>query len=338
MIRTYLQKVGIMNSCHGCGALLQNEDAKKEGYTKSLESPFCERCFRIKNYNEYRKLEKDNQEFLPIIREIGSTSHLVLLVVDLFQIPQNLKELTSILKNPILLVLTKRDLLPTSLYEEKLRKYFQDLSEQIVDTVIISTKKNWHFDELMDLIGRYKTSKEVYVIGYTNAGKSSMINRILKDYTKKIPEITTSMLPSTTIRNIRIDLDSNLTLIDTPGILEEGSILSIVDEKTFKKMVPLTRIRPRSYQVKEAQSFVIDSFLKMDCIHENNFVFYLSNQLEVNRKKKKTDFPFPSRKVVVHAKEDIVIKGLGFIKCMKDDEVFLSIDPRVEVYTRKSLI
>ncbi len=329
-----------MNSCRGCGAILQTVDTSKEGYTQSLDNPFCERCFRIKNYNEYRMLEKDNHEFLEIVKEISTTSSLVVLVVDLFQIPQNLKEFTQILQNPILLVLTKRDLLPTSLYEERLKDYFDDLSSQLVDTVVISTKKNYHFDELMESIRRHQTEKEVYVVGYTNAGKSSMINRILKDYTKQIPEITTSMLPSTTIRNIRIEVDSHLVLIDTPGVLEEGSILSLVDPKMVEKIVPMTTIRPISYQVKEPQKIQVDTLMEIECYHENNFIFYVSNQLKIERKKKQKSFfsEKEKKKITVHAKEDIVIKGLGFIKCMKEDEVVISIDSRVEIYTRKALI
>jgi len=41
-----------MSKCAGCGILLQNDDALKEGYTKNLDNKFCERCFRIKNYKE----------------------------------------------------------------------------------------------------------------------------------------------------------------------------------------------------------------------------------------------------------------------------------------------
>ena len=42
-----------MNKCTGCGAVLQNIDTTKEGYVVNLDNKLCERCFRIKNYNEY---------------------------------------------------------------------------------------------------------------------------------------------------------------------------------------------------------------------------------------------------------------------------------------------
>ena len=49
-----------MSKCHGCGIELQNFDNKLLGYTKNLDSDLCERCFRIKHYNDYQKVIKDN--------------------------------------------------------------------------------------------------------------------------------------------------------------------------------------------------------------------------------------------------------------------------------------
>ncbi len=329
-----------MSNCKGCGAFLQTDNPLAIGYTKSLSNALCERCFRIQNYNEYQKVFKENSEFLPLLEEIGKTKSLVLLVVDLFQIPKDLTKITKVLHNPILLVLTKRDLFPVSLYEERLKMYFGDLSKQIVDTVVISSTKNYHFDDLMHSISRHQTTREVYVVGYTNAGKSSMINKILEDYTKTIPSITTSMLPSTTIQKIEMVIDDQLTLIDTPGLLEEGSLLDKIDAKQFKRVVPKKMIRPIVYQVKEKQTICIDEFAQIEFEKGNDFVFYFSNQLEIKRERKekrKEDFPF-QQTIKVSAREDVVLKGLGFFKSMKDDVFTIYLKYDVEIYTRKSLL
>ena len=52
-----------MNKCIGCGILLQNSEPDKEGYIKNTSSNLCERCFRIKNYNDYKIILKDNNDF-----------------------------------------------------------------------------------------------------------------------------------------------------------------------------------------------------------------------------------------------------------------------------------
>ena len=46
-----------MTKCIGCGAILQDVYPEKEGYTKDLNNKFCERCFNIKHYNKYVKVE-----------------------------------------------------------------------------------------------------------------------------------------------------------------------------------------------------------------------------------------------------------------------------------------
>ena len=58
-----------MNKCEGCGALLQNVDKLKEGYTTNLDNPLCNRCFRIRHYNDYQLIEKDNDYYISILKK-----------------------------------------------------------------------------------------------------------------------------------------------------------------------------------------------------------------------------------------------------------------------------
>ena len=190
-----------MNKCVGCGSILQTDDNNKEGYTKNINNSLCERCFRIKHYNDYKLISKDNNDFINILVNINKKD-LVVLVVDLFNIPKELDILNKYLNNNILLVLTKRDILPLSVYDVNLINYFDKYNLNIVDKLIISSNKNYNFDILLDKIRKNKTSNNVYVVGFTNAGKSTMINKILYNYTDIVPVITTSMLPSTTIDSI----------------------------------------------------------------------------------------------------------------------------------------
>ena len=103
------------------------------------------------------------------------------------------------LNNNIILILTKRDVLPKSVKDEKLLDYFNKYN--FIDKLVISSNKNYNFDELMSKINLYKKSKNVYVVGYTNAGKSTMLNKIIYNYTDLKNTITTSILPSTTLKS-----------------------------------------------------------------------------------------------------------------------------------------
>ena len=108
-----------MNKCIGCGSLLQSIDKNKEGYVDEKNKKYCYRCFRIRNYGEYSKSLKTNEDYEKILDDINKTNDLVVLLIDVFSI-QDVNKILNHLNNDILLVLSKRDVLPKSLYEEKL--------------------------------------------------------------------------------------------------------------------------------------------------------------------------------------------------------------------------
>ena len=328
-----------MNKCIGCGSILQTEDSNKQGYTKNIDNVLCERCFRIKHYNDYKLISKDNNDFIKILTNINKND-LVVLVVDLFNIPKELEILNKYLNNNILLVLTKRDILPLSVYDVNLLNYFDKYNLNIIDKVIISSIKNYNFDDLLNKINIYKTSNNVYVVGFTNAGKSSMINKILYNYTNIIPVITTSMLPSTTIDSIEIKIDDNLTLIDTPGLLDSNNIINCVDIKKMKKIIPNKEIKPITYQIKDKQTLFIDDLVRIDINSNNSLTFYISNMLNVDRTFKNTDKLTNLVKHDLYLKDnnDIVINGLGFIKVVHGCRIILYTKDNVDVYIRDSLI
>ncbi len=308
-----------MNKCKGCGLLIENDD-------------LCERCFRIKHYNEYKVVSKNNNEFIPILENINKTNDLVLLVVDLFNIG-DLSLIRKHLKNDILLVLTKRDLLPKSVSFDKLYNY--DYKVDYIDKIIISSSKNYNFDELLNKINKYKKSNNVYVVGYTNAGKSTMINKLIYNYSDIKTEITTSPLPSTTLNTIEIKLN-DITLIDTPGLLDKGDISNYVSGEELKKIIPKKEIKPLTYQIKGNQTIVIDKYLQIEA-NNIDLTFYISNNLEIKRYYK--NIPTNLKKHIVEVnKNDVVIKGLCFIKTNKKSVLNIYTLDKVKVFTRDSIV
>lgn len=332
----------MMKKCNGCGAFFQSENKEQEGYIRleNIEkSDICERCFRIKNYGDYKNIEKKNEDFIPILQSINDTNDLVVLLVDIFHMNQDLSLITKYIKNDILLVFTKRDILPLSISDESLLSYNDYLKIHCIDKMIISSLKNYELDLLMEKIKKYKKGNDVYVVGYTNAGKSSLINKLIYNYSSLERELTTSILPSTTIHTIEIPLQDNLVLIDTPGILEEGSIIEQVDFRQLKRILPRKEIKPITYQIKSKQFVCIDSLAIVES-ENNNLTFFISNELKIDRTYKdiKDKYEFKENIVRVKKGEDIVILGLGFIKVMKDEIITVYTLPNVSVYTRKSLI
>lgn len=330
--------------CMGCGVELQDQNILQEGYTTSLDNDICQRCFRMKNYGEYQVVTKSNEEYLNILRDVSKTNDLVLYVTDLLNLEKNLEEIRGIIPNKMILVLNKIDVLPRSVKEEKIIKYLEDNNLHFEEVIVVSASKNYNIDYLFKKIKKHKTSSNVYVVGHTNAGKSSLINKLIKNYSDNDQELTMSPLPSTTLNTITIELTKDLTLIDTPGLVEVGSILNYTNEKLVKKISPKKEIKPKTYQLRKNQSIIIEDLIRIDYVEgeKNSFTLYISNDLKVRRLLNlfNNNELKDKNKITYDLKynEDIVITGLGFIKVVNKGIVDIYLDKEVESYTRKNLI
>lgn len=329
-----------MSKCIGCGVKLQTINNDTLGYTTNLDNKLCERCFRIRNYNDYKFVIKDNNDYINILKDINKTNDLVVLVVDLFNISKYLNDISKYIDNNILLVLTKRDILPKSCYDEKFKEYFKNYNLNILDTVVVSSNKNYNLDTLYEKINSYKTSNNVYVVGFTNSGKSTLINKIIYNYSSSDMVITTSNLPSTTIDSITVKVNDDLTLIDTPGLLDDGDIINFIDSKTLKKIIPNKELKPITYQIKDKQTILIDELVRLDLVDKNNMTIYMSNNLKIKRLFKDTNTlkDLKRYELDVDCDNDVVVQGLGFIKFTHKSKIVLYTKENVSVYVRKNLI
>ena len=236
-------------------------------------------------------------------------------------------------------MLTKTDLIPRNIDEEKLLSKLQ-YNLNIVAKIAVSSKNNHHLDELYNLINIYKKSKNVYVIGYTSCGKSTLINKIVYNYGTSPYEVTTSNLPSTTLDLIEVPISDGLILIDTPGLLDEGSIILSSSKEILKMITPKKEIKPVVIQVKTDQTIIIENIFRIDVKKGTNLVFYISNSLKLERCYKNT-LKMANLKMQVldvPAQTDIVIKGLGFIKVTKPGEIKIYLPINVKMSMRKSII
>ena len=330
--------------CSGCGVLLQDQNLLQEGYTTSLENDVCQRCFRMKNYGEYQVVTKSNDDYLKILKSVGETKDLVLYITDLLNLEENIEEIRNIIPNKMILVLNKKDVLPKSVKEEKLINYLKEKNIEFEEVIVVSVNKNINIDYLLKRIKYYQTSKNVYVVGHTNAGKSSLINKLISNYSENTQELTMSPLPSTTLNLVKIDINDHLTLIDTPGLVDNGSILNRVNASMVKKISPKKEIKPRTYQLRKNQSIIIEDLIRIDYVEgeKNSFTLFVSNDLKVKRLLNlfNNDELKDKNKLTYEVKydEDLVINGLGFVKIVNKGVIDVYIDKDIDTFMRKSLI
>lgn len=329
--------------CLGCGVELQDENMLLDGYTVNLENDLCQRCFRLKNYGEYQATTKTNEEYQQILEAVGKTKDLVVYVTDVLNVEQDLYDIRKFLPNKILLVLNKRDVIPKSVKDEKLIQYFKDKYDFFNDIVVVSCEKNMNIDHLLNRIKFFQVTKQVYVVGHTNAGKSSLINKLIKNYSDSKQELTISPLPSTTLNLINIEINDYLTIIDTPGLIDEGSITNYVDNELLKVITPKKEIKTKTYQLRRGQSIIIGDLVRIDYVdgEKNSFTLYISNDIKTKRiiSSRHDDLKnLAKRTYQLSFNQDIVIKGLGFIKVVNRGVVDIYLNQRVETFLRDNLI
>lgn len=320
--------------CQGCGIILQDTNQNAEGYVDNLNKDICERCFKLKNYGQYKEVSLTNEDCHKILSTIPKDS-LVVYLTSVLNI--NLEYINNF--NNVIIVLTKKDLLPKSVKDYKLINYVSKQVDNYLDIEIISSVKNYNLDNLLSKIKKYNSNKEVYFIGMTNSGKSTLINKLIKNYSEQNIEVTTSMYPSTTLNKIEIKID-DLKIIDTPGLLNDGSILNSLSLKEIKKITPKKEIKPRSYQLKGNGSLIIDDLVRVDYHSDNNITIYLANNIKIT----KVGLSNPKLKDAhkhtfnLSKNKDIVIDDLAFIKLTNSGKIDIYTPYEVNIYERDNLI
>ena len=364
--------------CIGCGATIQTINSKEIGYTpkSSIEKMdrqfiYCQRCFKLKHYNEVQDVSLTSDDFLKILQKVGESDALVINIVDIFDFSGSMVAGISrhINGNDILLVGNKVDLLPKSVNKTKLnhwmRRSLKEIGLKPLDVALVSAAKGLGIDELMEMIEKYRKGRDVYIVGCTNVGKSTLVNRIIKRFTEERDDvITTSHFPGTTLDIIEIPLDEKTSIIDTPGIINEHQLAHYVSPKVLKEITPKKEIKAGVYQLNPKQTLFIGGLARMDFVkgERTSFITHFSNALHIHRTKlEKADSLWQTQagnvlKPIVETsngvaameehvyhigkeKTDLVISGLGWITLMGAGQEITVYAPKgVGVLVRPSLI
>ncbi|MDF9866686.1 ribosome biogenesis GTPase YqeH [Bacilli bacterium PM5-3] len=362
--------------CYGCGATLQDVDTQKPGYISNLKNEdhmLCHRCFRMKNYNDYHSHYLDANHFYELVSKTIKKGNLVVLVIDLFDINSTLNiKIANLLKNnPLLIVGSKRDLILKSVKDKKiiayLKKEAKKLNLNVKDIILSSANKKYGIDELLDSIFEYYNHKDVYIVGTTNVGKSSIVNAMINSIEKSDYQITISNYPGTTLDTIKIQLEDDVYLCDTPGLVEEAQVIHDVDLKDYKYLQTKNEIKSRIYQLEELQSIYIGGLVCFSYLsgEKTGFNFFINNPLKLHRTKyenrielydnhKEDDLLYPKSLSINEyqdfkvykfdftnekKKKDIVILGLGWITFEPNNQVIeIAVSKNAKVIVRDALI
>ena len=302
--------------CIGCGSIMQSNDKDKPGYIKEEvydKSLYCQRCFRLKNYNEYKEIElKDINN--KILDKINKEKYLTFFLIDFLNINSETINMFKNIKSDKILVISKKDIIPNSIKETKITNYIRSNYNIKEDIIYLSSRKKINTSKIINITKEH--SNIAYIVGYTNSGKSTLINSI----TSKInntSNITTSSIPNTTIDYITINIDG-VTLIDTPGFNLENNIYDNNDYDLIRRVNPKIFIKPLTYQTKENTSFIIENKMYISTNNINSVTFYISNNLKIDKLYNKDILNNKEElNIKINDNSDVVLKGIGFINIKK---------------------
>lgn len=288
-----------MTKCKGCGITLQTENKNDVGYTPDIKNELCERCFKLKNYNVLTNIgvKIDNEK---LIEKINKLDAFVFFLTDFINLDNSVIEYYKKIKSKKVMILTKADIIPRNIKYNKLIENIKDLYEIREDIILTSSKKKLNISTITNLC---LENKNVIFVGFTNAGKSSLINSLTGS------DITVSNSQNTTQELIKLNVHG-VTIYDAPGLMDDVN----------RENIPKSSINPRSYQLPSKHYLSING-IKLNIKENSNFTIYVGNEVEILRRKEHENVEC---NIIVPKNSDVVLKGLGFIKFSNTTLISLS--------------
>ena len=323
-----------MKKCRGCGITLQDTNKDELGYVVNFNQDYCQRCFRLTHYGDIKNLNNshvNNKAIYDIYHKYSKALFVVIIdVLEAFVLKDD--DLLDIFKDyNVLLIINKTDLLPANMSDSKINNMFSKelfkLNKKYpnIRSAIITNKFEDKFnDTFFETLSDLNTDRVVFA-GRANAGKSSLINKLLK-----INSLTTSMYPGTTLQEVEIDYKGYI-FIDTPGLVDVNNYSTHLNNEKYKLSKIDKTIKPQVFQLFEPQSYFYEGLLRVDVntTSKCSISFYICNNNEIHRTKYDNadyyyennykDFklkvkPLSKHNYIIDGYCLFIIKGLGMFK------------------------
>lgn len=277
-----------MTKCVGCGIKLQNKNVNEVGYTPDIKNELCERCFKLKNYNVLtnKGINIDNDKLINKINELNSC---VLFLVDFINLDSEVIDAYKKIKSKKILIITKADIIPKNIKYQKLIQNIKNIYEIKEDLILTSSKTKLNIKTITKIC---LEEKNICLAGFTNAGKSSLINALVGS------DITVSKKSNTTQDFIKLNVDG-INIYDAPGFMSNIN----------RENIPRSIIRPITYQFPSKHYLLIQD-IKLNILENSNFTIYVGNEANIIRRKENENVEC---KIIVPKNSDVIIKGFCFI-------------------------
>ncbi len=323
-----------MKKCKGCGIKLQHRDREGVGYVADMNQDYCQRCFRLLHYGDTTHFKTNyvtNEKIIRIFQKYSNELFVLIIdVLDVFCLKDD--DLLEMFKDyNVLLLINKTDILPENVSDAKINKILTrilfDLNKKYpnIKAAVMTNKYERAFNDQFYLILSEMKARRVVFCGWANAGKSSLINKLLHS-----DSLTASMYPGTTLEEIQIDY-KDYQFIDTPGLVDVNNYATYLNLEKYRLSKIDRTIKPQVFQLNDPQSYFYDGLFRVDIIPEekSSVTFYINSQNKIHRTKfdHADDYyqqhycefvlrikPLGITEYEIVGKRMFIIKGLGMFK------------------------
>ena len=266
--------------CIGCGVELQYNDKNKLGYipeNKYNDSKYCMRCFRLIHYNDITTKDKELSTNY-ILNKVNNNDIFKIYVIDFLNINNNTIDIYNKVKGNKLLLINKID-----------------------NILSMSTLNDNDINMLLNYLNKNNINK-CYILGPTNSGKSTLINKLCNNN-----NLTISNKRNTTLEFINIKLD-DIYIIDTPGFL-----ISDYNLKTKYNHI----IKPITYNMKDNDIIFIDKFY-IKFKYKTSITMYCYERIDIKKYYKDIKFDYS---ISTNNNIDLCINGFGIINIKNKNNI-----------------
>lgn len=311
--------------CFGCGTILQSDNELNPGFipnSKIETANYCKRCFRLTHYGEIstNELEKSTKS---ILDNVNIDSSFKIYIVDFLNINNNTMNIFNKIKGNKLLLISKIDLLGKSININRVVEKIKSVYNIKSDIKTISTVNEYGVNSFIDYLNKKHINK-CYLLGPTNSGKSTLINKLISIYNPKLNKLTISNKRNTTLEFIRIKLNDNLTLIDSPGFL-----ISDYGIKSKYKNI----IKPITFNMKENEVLFIDKFY-IKIKYATSITIYTNELIKAKKYYKEINFDY---EIDLVDNTDLCINGFGIINIKNKNNISINNLDKNLISIRKSI-
>jgi hypothetical protein len=252
------------------------------------------------------------EKFRELLRPIKEKPAVIVALVDLFDFSGSvLPELDEIAgENPVILAANKADLLPSEMgrvrAESWVRRELEYLGVKSLAGMrgavrLVSCKTGAGINDLLEKARGLaeEIDGDIYVVGAANAGKSTLLNFVLgQDKANRSPgkaragnrnafkgAVTTSPLPGTTLKFIKVDLGGGRSLYDTPGLLVLGTVTQLLTPEELKIVVPKKPIEPVTLRLSTGKCVLVGGLARIELIGDSRpfmFTFFVANEIKLH--------------------------------------------------------